>query len=397
MTMTRRQALARGAMGISIVAAGGLAWRAWDNGVFTAGQGPPYEPWSDWRSAPLDGPLAVVRAGILAASAHNTQPWRFHLAGDRIALHADHARNLGSFDPYRRELTLSLGCALENMALAAAAQGFTARIEPTPGRLTLDAPADAAPLAATLSLEPGIRESSPLFEAIGNRHTNRGGYRLSRPLQPGQLKALEELVGDDPRVRLFLFDAGPLRTRLRRLIISTTESIIADPAMAADSARWFRFSRDDLDRHRDGITLDATGMSGLVNGLAKIIPEPSRRMADRQWFESTRDVHVATAPLLGMVAVRDLYDRPDALAAGRLWQRIHLWATASGIAAQPLNQPAEMVDRARQRGLPSPVAAALAGLTGDPAWLPTFVFRMGYAKAPARLSPRRALDDVIVR
>lgn len=396
MTMTRRQALARGALGLSIVAAGGLAWRAWDNGVFTAGQGAPYEPWNDWRGAALDGPLTVVRAGILAASAHNTQPWRFHVTEGRIALHADYARNLGSFDPYRRELTLSLGCALENMALAAAAQGLAARIEPTPGRLAPDTPADAATPAAIMLLEPGARQEGPLFAAIGNRHTNRGGYRLSRPLQAAQLQAVKELAGDDPRVRLFLFDADPLRARLRRLIISATESIIADPAMASDSARWFRFSRDELDRHRDGITLDATGMSDLVNSLAKIIPQPSRGMADRQWFESTRDVHVATAPLLGMIAVRDLYDRPDALAAGRLWQRIHLWATASGVAAQPLNQPAEMVDRARQRGLPSPMAASMAGLTGDPAWLPTFVFRMGYAKAPARLSPRRALDDVII-
>ena len=396
MSFTRRQAIARGALGISIIAAGGLVWRAWDNGAFSVGQGPPYQPWTDWRTAQLDGPLALVRAGILAANAHNSQPWRFQLTGDRIDLHADYGRNLGSFDPYRRELTLSLGCALENMALAAQAQGLTARIEPTAGRLTLGTPADAGLPAATLFLEPGARTESPLFEAIGQRHTNRGRYRLSRPLNAAQRHALEGQAGDDPRVRLFLLDADPQRARLRRLIISATESIIADPVMAADSAHWFRFSRDDIDQHRDGITLDATGLSEPVATLAKIIPEPSPRLADRQWFEGTRDVHVATAPLLGMIAVRDLYDRPNTLAAGRLWQRIHLWATASGLAAQPLNQPAEMVDRARQRGMPSPVAAKLAALTGDPAWLPTFVFRMGYAAAPARLSPRRALDDVMM-
>jgi hypothetical protein len=35
----------------------------------------------------------------------------------------------------------------------------------------------------------------------------------------------------------------------------------------------------------------------------------------------------------------------QSIAAGRAWQRLHLAATAEGIAAQPLNQPVEMIRR----------------------------------------------------
>ena len=107
--LTSRRALLKGLAELTVLAAGGVVWRAWSNGVFHVGSGPAYEPWHDWRDDPLDGPLALVRAGILAANAHNTQPWRFHVAENQIAVFADHDRHLGAFDPFRREMALSLG------------------------------------------------------------------------------------------------------------------------------------------------------------------------------------------------------------------------------------------------------------------------------------------------
>jgi hypothetical protein len=126
------------------------------------------------------------------------------------------------------------------------------------------------------------------------------------------------------------------------------------------------------------------------------LPPVSAETADRQWLAATRDTHVATAPLLGMIAVEDLYDRPIALEAGRLWQRLHLLLTARGLVAQPLNQPAEIVDRERQLNRPARKAEAFAQLVGDGRWRPTFVFRAGYADRTANLSPRRPLQSVLI-
>ena len=54
---------------------------------------------------------------ILAANPHNTQPWLFKIADTRIDVYADRARNLGSFDPFLREMHIGLACAVENMVL----------------------------------------------------------------------------------------------------------------------------------------------------------------------------------------------------------------------------------------------------------------------------------------
>jgi len=75
---------------------------------------------------------------------------------------------------------------------------------------------------------------------------------------------------------------------------------------------------------------------------------------------------------------------------------MHLLATTRGLAVQPINQPVELVDRERELGKPARAAGVLAGLTGDPAWTPTFAFRMGFPTRAAATSPRRAVRDVVL-
>ncbi|HXZ02825.1 MAG TPA: hypothetical protein VEI03_22740 [Stellaceae bacterium] len=84
---TRRALLAGGAA----LALGGLGWRAWDRGLWSGGEGPAYAPWSDWAGDAADGVKRPLRAAILAANPHDTQPWLFAVGEDapveaRVAL-----------------------------------------------------------------------------------------------------------------------------------------------------------------------------------------------------------------------------------------------------------------------------------------------------------------------
>jgi hypothetical protein len=138
------------------------------------------------------------------------------------------------------------------------------------------------------------------------------------------------------------------------------------------------------------------GMPRLVVAAAKIMPPLSEKSTGKYWLDQTRDVHAVRSPLFAMIAVRDRYDRAQSLRTGQVWQRIHLWATAQGLAAQPINQPVEVVDRERTLNRAPQMTQVLAGITGDSSWQATFAFRMGYPTAEAPPSPRRPVEDVIV-
>jgi nitroreductase len=388
MGTTRRIVI--GGAGLAVL--GALGYRAWDRGVFEVGEGPAFKPWDEWRGRADEGPRQPLHAAILAANPHDTQPWLFAAHGASIAVLADRKRNLGSFDPFRREMHLGVGCAIENLMRAAAVQGYSMNVIVSGGRLD-PSPPDTPLRAAHLWLDAAESARDPLFEAIPNRHTNRGAYE-ERPIAQADLRKLEALVSDKEVRVVFLTDAKA-RGEMASMIVEATQNIIADPDMSRDSARWFRTGKREVDAHRDGIGIDSSGVSRLVAAGAKLLPDLDAATDDKTWLSMTRDAQTH-APVLGMILVRDRLAMASAVAAGRAWQRLHLAATTMGVAAQPLNQPVEMVDRNQQLGRDDRFGNGMQSLAHLVAWEATFAFRLGYAKEPAMPSPRRPLDEVMV-
>lgn len=74
------------------------------------------------------------------------------------------------------------------------------------------------------------------------------------------------------------------------------------------------------------------------------------------------------APLIGVIAVHDRYDREQTLRAGRIWQRAHLLTTARGLAARPSNEAVEMMDHERALGRPATRATLLKDAICDATW-----------------------------
>ena len=386
--MSRRAFLKRvgiGAGAITVVAGGGLAWRVVDKGVLTPGSGPAYQAWSAKLTG--DGPLSLVRAAILAANAHDTQPWAFRIAADRIDLFADRTRTLGSVDPLGRELEISLGCALENLLLAAPANGYEAS-------LTLLPDAGDPDHVARVELSAAATARSPLFEAIPRRHTDRSAYDRSKPVKRSMLDDLAGLT-DDPAVSLLWLDAEPAKARFAELTVQATEALIADPDQSRDDFAWYRQDWSEIQRRKDGITLDTAALAEPARLLVRLLPPSDRSTLQRGWVDATRDRHVATAAAFGLVAVGDGADPVQRIAAGRLFQRIHLAATLNGLAIQPLNQIFERLDREASAGLGSTFAPAMAELVPAGDQIVT-AFRIGHPTTTPHLSPRRPAEEVLI-
>jgi nitroreductase len=392
----RRRLFMKGAGIVTVVVAGGGVWRACDQGVFSVGEGPAYEPWKDWRTESNDGALALVRAAILAASPHNTQPWLFKVTASSIELSIDMRRNVGALDPFLREEHIGMGCALENLMLAAAANGYQATATLLPGKLG-PIPAEPGPqFLARVDLAAGKRDESELYDAIPRRHTNRGAFLPQNPIPPQLIDSLRSLASGDPNVRIFLFTSEADRKKIAEISSAANTEIYSDQEVDRGSQRWIRTRWGDVQKYRDGLTIDAAGEPPIATGIAKMMPLAMLKWAASRGPKNRYSRLMMSAPLIGILAVHDRYDRQDCLRAGRIWQRAHLLATARGLAGRPCNEAAEMIDHEKALGKPPLRAALLGEVLGDAAWQPTFVFYMGYPTLTARASPRRPVEYVVV-
>ncbi len=110
--------------------------------------------------------LELVWMATLAASGHNTQPWKFAIKDNEIEIHPDYSRRLPIVDPHDRELWMSLGCALENLLIAVRADGYAPEVtypDPTRDFIRVRLAADTV-------------KTSPLLAAIPLRQNTRSEY-----------------------------------------------------------------------------------------------------------------------------------------------------------------------------------------------------------------------------
>ncbi len=119
-------------------------------------------------------------------------------------------------------------------------------------------------------------------------------------------------------------------------------------------------------------------------------------MVDKYWVAETRDTQVPTASAFGIIVAPDSRSNLYRLRAGRLWQRMHLWAVQNGIAMQPLNQIIERAEREQNADLDPVFTRRTAALVGDARWQPVMAFRLGYPTEDAKPSARRAVASVVV-
>jgi hypothetical protein len=209
--------------------------------------GDPCAPWREWRGALGTGARALVGGAILAANAHNTQPWMFCVRPGRVDLYADEGRDLGAMDPFRREMRISLGCAVENLCLMALAGGYATRVTLEQATLSEPAPVGGVRRVASIAHARGAAAASPLYVAIPARHTNRGPYDRDRPIASEALAKLAALAADEPGVKLFLLTDPSVCSEFAAATTTATEAIIADATMIHDATHGFA---DQMPRSR---------------------------------------------------------------------------------------------------------------------------------------------------
>lgn len=310
----------------------------------------------------------LVRYATLAPNGHNTQPWRFELAPGRIVIRPDFTRRTPVVDPDDHHIFVSLGCAAENLALAAAARGLL-------GEPVFDA---AGGGSIAFAYRDGPAAPSALFDAIAQRQSTRADYD-GRAVGAAELKALAA-AATVPGVETILVTGRREIDRIRDLVLAGNSAQMADPAFVQELKTWLRFSPRHALATGDGLYGAASGNPPLPEWLGA-------RAFDLVFTAGAENDKYAgqlrsSSGVAVFVAARD--DPAHWVLAGRACQRFALQATALGLKHAFLNQPVEVPG----------LRADLAALAGTPGRRPNIVMRFGYGPT-LPYSARRPVEAVI--
>ena len=313
----------------------------------------------------------LVRYATLAPSSHNTQCWRFQIHEKWISITPDLSRRCPAVDPDDHHVFVSLGCATENLAQAALANGLQAEARFDP----------AGAGAIAVNLEPTQAMVSPLFQAITERQCTRGDYD-GKPLSNDELRLLEQ-AGTGKGVRVLLLTERPVMEKVLEYVVTGNTAQMNDPAFVDELKSWIRFSADEAVRTGDGLFAGASGNPALPRWLG------SRMMSLLFTPKSENERYARQIRNSASIAVfiSEANDKPHWIEAGRCYERFALQATALGIRNAFLNQPVEV-------GAIRPQFAEWLGVNPD-GQRPDLVVRFG--RGPSMpLSMRRPVQAVLV-
>lgn len=326
--------------GAGILLMGGLAWRAYDRAydraIFSGAEGDPYEIWDDWLNKKDISLVNFCQAAALAPSPKNSQPWAFKIANEKIFVLADLDRHVGQLDPTRRQLFLSIGCAIENLTLAAMADGFFPTVTMLIDRETLLSSESGLRLVAEISFTAATPQRSPLHQAIAYRSTNRSVYDLYNDV-PGSILSRLLRIGNTPSSRLLLFSGADRKDHLIKDMVKQTIRILTSNAeIIAEDYRWLRRSKEEVANFCDGMDLNKFGISIIELLLTKMMSRPSLENFNKDWVNSTIN-QIRSSNYIGVLAIPQyIRDPRSAITTCRIWQRLCLYAESQKLAIRPV-------------------------------------------------------------
>lgn len=319
----------------------------------------------------------ILYLAALAPSGHNTQPWTVTVITSRHWLiGTDSSRWLPAVDPQNREMMISLGAFLENLAAAARSQGYEAEIQ-----ILAQSTTDQV-IAAVKLYKRGDADPS-LIRQIQLRRTVRSNL-LPEKLSYGDTQWIAP--GNQHDSLYYTSGSRESDTLMEATVLANKIQAYRDAAQT-ELAGWIRWTNQECRRYGNGLTPETMEIEGVARWyiknfytyqsvLTKEFREATIRRVNEQvkagggWLILTsKDVTVA-----------------ELIRTGRNLQRIWLKLRERNLALHPMTQSLE--EAVTAKALP-----AALGITSNI----QLVLRIGYVSHyPDPVSPRMPLQSIII-
>jgi hypothetical protein len=239
---------------------------------------------------------------------------------DTVILHRDSSRELIHTDPYHRQIFIGLGCFIEQMVIAASADGFTVG-------LTLFPEGENGPVAIAKFDTGG--QPDPLAAQILHRRSCKEAF-ASTSVEVQKVTALQYLANittDKEKV-----------TEIHNLIWDAFQVETYTPRTFKESVDLMRIGKSEINANPDGLSmggsiLDAARSLGLLTNEALLETDTS----SFHNFMSDYEALLYSTPAFATITSPS-NTRWDQVEAGRKWLRLNLKTTELGLSLHPVSQ-----------------------------------------------------------
>ena len=319
-----------------------------------------------------DTMLKIIKYAAKAPSGHNTQPWKFKIESDSISILPDFTRALPVVDSDNHALYISLGCALENLIIAANQFDYETKV-------TIHNSGNETFIQVDLYQVKEIKKTD-LFNFIVKRQVTRNKYSPEKI----QKEALRELFDDvlDKSVQVKLFLSETEIKNLTPYIIEGNNLQFNNKAFVKELVSWFRFSEKEVLLKGDGLWSASMGLPNMGRCIGNFIMKNfvTAKSEAKRW---EKIISKSAGFALFMV---EKNDTEHWIKLGQTFQRFGLKATKMNISHAHVNMPCEEL----------PVREKMIQNFQLNEYTPLLLIRFGYSN-PLPYSYRRNINEIIVK
>jgi hypothetical protein len=313
--------------------------------------------------------LFMIEQAIKAPSGHNTQPWLFRINEEHIRIYPNYDKSLPVVDPDNRELFISLGCAVENLRIAASQKGYNTDMNISKeGIITINLKRDN-------TIEPDT-----LFKQISIRQTNRSIYN-GRIISSDTISLLNSVFDTSTINARFYKNDTPEFNSIADYVITGNVLQMQDKAFTDELKSWMRFNKKHQNETNDGLSYAVFGAPNLPRFIVK--PIMSKAINEKYQNKGDRKKIASSSHFVLLSTTTNTLE--EWIRLGIIMERFLLKSTELGIIHAYMNQPNEIYE----------LSIKMAETLNIPHEYPVILLRIGYGnKMP--YSKRTDIKEVIL-
>lgn len=197
--------------------------------------------------------MKIIKYAAKAPSGHNTQPWKFKTGNDTVSILPDFTRALPVVDSDNHALYISLGCALENMIIAANQFDYETKV-------TIHNSGNETFIQVDFNQIEEIIKTG-LFDFIEKRQVTRNKYNPDKIQKAVLGELFDDVLDKSVQVKLFLSENEIIT--LTHYIIEGSNLQFNNKAFVKELVTWVRFSEKEVLLRGDGLWSASMGLPNM--------------------------------------------------------------------------------------------------------------------------------------